>query len=109
MSDAQARARIADAQFAAIEKASRNDDGTHRHPQLLEQCTYRKSVAARYSEEAETLSAQRIDHFATVLAAIEAGHDELLKMYLAGEIHDSVLQAIEEGLDLEEVNARRPL
>jgi hypothetical protein len=42
-----------------------------------------------------------------VLAAIEAGRAELLKMHREGEIHDSVLHAIEEGLDLEEVNARR--
>ena len=109
LSEAQARARIAAAQFAAIEKASRNDDGTHRHPRLFEQYTYRKGAAARYAEEAETLSSQRIDHFSTVLAAIEAGRSELLRMYRAGEIHDSVLQALEEGLDLEEVNARRHL
>ncbi len=109
LSEAQARARIAAAQFAAIEKASRNEDGTHRHPRLFEQYTYRKGAAARYAEEAETLSSQRIDHYVTVLAAIEAGRSELLRMHRADEIHDSVLQAIEEGLDLEEVNARRHL
>lgn len=109
LSDAQARSRIAQAQFAAIEKASRNEDGTHRHPRLFEQYTYRKGAAARYAEEAETLASHRVDHFTTVLAAIEAGRAELLRMHRAGEIHDSVLQAIEEGLDLEEVNARRYL
>lgn len=107
LSEAQARARVAAAQFAAIEKASRNEDGTHRHPRLFEQYTYRKGAAARYAEEAETLASHRIDHFTTVLAAIEAGRKELLTMHRAGEIHDTVLQSIEEGLDLEEVNARR--
>ncbi|MDR6657673.1 CPA1 family monovalent cation:H+ antiporter [Tardiphaga robiniae] len=107
LSEAQARARVAAAQFSAIEKASRNDDGTHRHPRLFEQYTYRKGAAARYAEEAEVLSPHRIDHYTTVLAAIEAGRAELLKMHREGEIHDSVLHAIEEGLDLEEVNARR--
>ena len=109
LSEAQARARVAEAQFTAIEQASRNDDGSHRHPRLFEQYTYRKRAAARYAEEAETLSTHRIDHFTTVLAAIEAGRHELLKMHRNDEIHDSVLQTIEEGLDLEEVNARRNL
>lgn len=109
LSEAQARARIAEAQFAAVERASRNDDGSHRHPRLFEQYTYRKGAAARYAEEAETLFSQRVDHFTTVLAAIDAGRTELLKMHRAGEIHDNVLHAIEEGLDLEEVNARRYL
>ncbi len=40
---------------------------------------------------------------------VVAGRGELLRMHRADEIHDSVLQAIEEGLDLEEVNARRHL
>jgi len=109
LNEAQARARVADAQFAAIEKASRNEDGTHNHPRLFEQYTYRKGAAARYVEEADTLSPHRIAHYTTVLLAIDAGRAELLKMHRTGEIHDSVLQTIEEGLDLEEVNARRYL
>jgi CPA1 family monovalent cation:H+ antiporter len=109
LSEAQARARVAEAQFTAIEKASRNDDGSRRHPRLFEQYTYRKNAATRYADEAETLSSHRVDHFTTVLAAIDAGRHELLKMHRADEIHDSVLQSIEEGLDLEEVNARRNL
>jgi CPA1 family monovalent cation:H+ antiporter len=107
LSEAQARAQIAAAQFEAIEKASLQDDGTQRHPRLFEQYTYRKGAAARFAEESETLSPHRVDHYTTVLAAIQAGRAELLKMHRAGDIHDNVLHAIEEGLDLEEVNARR--
>jgi CPA1 family monovalent cation:H+ antiporter len=107
LSEAQARARVATAQLAAIEKESLGADGQHRHPRLLEQYTYRKNAAARFAEEAETLAPHRVDHYTTVLAAINAGREELLRMHRAGEIHDSVLHTLEEGLDLEEVNVRR--
>jgi CPA1 family monovalent cation:H+ antiporter len=107
LSEAQARARVAEAQLAAVEKLSANPDGTHRHPRLFEQYSYRKNAAARFADEAETLMPHRVDHYTTVLAAIDAGRSELLRMHRAGEIHDSVLYALEEGLDLEEVNIRR--
>ena len=107
LSQAEARARIATAQFAAIEKESLNEDGTHRHPRLMEQYAYRVKASTRYSEETETLAPHRIDHFTTVLAALTAGRQELLRMHRNGEIHDTVLHAIETELDLEEVNARR--
>jgi CPA1 family monovalent cation:H+ antiporter len=107
LSEAQARARVAEAQFAAVERLSANADGTHRHPRLYEQYTHRKDVAARFAAQSDTLMPHRIDHYTTILAAIEAGRKELLRMHRAGAIHDSVLASIEEGLDLEEVNARR--
>lgn len=107
LTELQARARVAIAQLAAVEKESLDADGSHRHPRLVEQYTYRRNAATRFSEETETLMPQRVDHYATVLAAIHAGREELLRMHRAGEIHDSVLHTIEEGLDLEEVNARR--
>jgi CPA1 family monovalent cation:H+ antiporter len=107
LTESQARARVATAQLAAIEKESLGEDGNHRHPRLVEQYTYRRNAATRFSEETETLMPHRVDHYTTVLAAIHAGREELLRMHRAGEIHDSVLHTIEEGLDLEEVNARR--
>jgi CPA1 family monovalent cation:H+ antiporter len=107
LTESQARARVAAAQLAAVEKESLNDDGSHRHPRLFEQYTYRRNAATRFSEETETLIPHRVDHYRAVLAAIHAGREELLRMHRAGEIHDSVLHTIEEGLDLEEVNARR--
>ncbi|MET0969815.1 MAG: cation:proton antiporter, partial [Tardiphaga sp.] len=107
LSEAQARARVSAAQLAAIEKLSANPDGSHRHPRLFEQYTYRRNAAARFAEEAETLMPHRVDHYTTVLAAIDAGRGELLQMHRAAEIDDTVLYALEEGLDLEEVNIRR--
>jgi Na+/H+ antiporter len=107
LSVAEARARIAAAQLAAIEKESLNPDGSHRHPRLIEQYSYRVRAASRYSEDTEALTPHRIDHFTTVLAAISAGRRELLRLHRANEIHDTVLHAIEQELDLEEVNVQR--
>lgn len=107
LSEEQARAQVAKAQYEAIEKESLNEDGSHKHPRLMEQYAYRVRASTRFSEEKETLLSHRIDHFSTVLAAITAGRAELLRMHRAGEIHDTVLHAIEQELDLEEVNVRR--
>lgn len=107
LSEAQARARVAVAQLAAVEKESLNPDGSHRHPRLIEQYSYRVRASSRFSEETEALTPRRVDHFTAVLAAISAGRQELLRMHRANEIHDTVLHAIEQELDLEEVNVQR--
>jgi CPA1 family monovalent cation:H+ antiporter len=107
LSEAQARARVAVAQLAAVEKQSLNPDGSHRHPRLIEQYSYRVRASSRFSEETEALIPRRIDHYTAVLAAISAGRQELLRMHRANEIHDTVLHAIEQELDLEEVNVQR--
>jgi CPA1 family monovalent cation:H+ antiporter len=107
LSEAQARARVAVAQLAAVEKQSLNPDGSHRHPRLIEQYSYRVRASSRFSEQTEALIPHRVDHFTTVLAAISAGRQELLRMHRANEIHDTVLHAIEQELDLEEVNVQR--
>ena len=52
---------------------------------------------------------KRDEHFSVVLAAVSAGRRELLRLHGGNEIHDSVLHAIEEELDLEELTARRAL
>jgi CPA1 family monovalent cation:H+ antiporter len=107
LSEAEARARVAAAQLAAVEKESLGSDGSHRHPRLVEQYSYRVRALSRFSEQTEALTPRRVDHFTAVLAAISAGRRELLRMHRANEIHDTVLHAIEQELDLEEVNVQR--
>ena len=107
LSEHEARARVAQAQFEAIEKLSLNDDGSQKHPRLLEQYAYRVTAANRYSNETEELAPHRVDHFSAVLAGIVAGRIELLRLHRSGDIHDTVLHAIEEELDLEDVKIRR--
>ena len=105
--EAEARARMARAQLLAVERHSLGDDGTHRHPRLVEQYGYRARAAARFSETEGALIGEKQAHFAAVLTAVAAGREEVLRLYRRGEIHDSVLHTLEGELDLEEVEARR--
>lgn len=107
MSEPEARAVVASAQLAAVEKQSLNTDGSHRHPRLIEQYSYRARAFSRFIKETEALTPHRVDHFTAVLAGIAAGRSELLRLHRANEIHDRVLHAIEAELDLEEVNVQR--
>jgi Na+/H+ antiporter len=109
LTEAAARARMTLAQLAVVETASLTQDGTQRHPRLLEQYGYRSRAAARFAESAAELKEQRREHFTVLLAAIAAGRAEVLGMHRKGEIHDSVLQSLEQELDLEEMSARRLL
>jgi CPA1 family monovalent cation:H+ antiporter len=107
LSESAARVRVIAAQVAAIERQSLAEDGTHRHPRLMEQYAYRARASARFDAAAGGLRSARAEHFTVILAAIAAGRAELLRMHRAGEIHDRVLRALEEELDLEELTARR--
>jgi monovalent cation/hydrogen antiporter len=109
MSEAQARAQMAVAQLTEVERHSSDGSGTLRHPRLVEQYSYRARAAARFSDAAGSLDKQKQDHFTVVLAAISAGRAELLRLHSAASIPDSVLNALEQELDLEEMSARRHL
>jgi CPA1 family monovalent cation:H+ antiporter len=109
LSEAAARAHMAAAQLAEVERQSAGAGETPRHPRLIEQYSYRARAAARFSETAGGLIDQRRDHFTVVLAAVAAGRTELLRLHRDGSIHDSVLHALEQELDLEEMSARRHL
>ena len=104
-----ARARVAAAQLAVVQSHAVLPDGSVRHPRLLEQYSYRAQASARFHEAAGSLDGHREEHFSTVLAAITAGRGELLRLHRDGSIHDSVLQTLEDELDLEELSARRHL
>ncbi len=68
----EARARVAQAELAAVERHSLGEDGTHRHPRLVEQYGYRARAAARFSESEGTLTGEKRAHFAAVLTAVAA-------------------------------------
>jgi CPA1 family monovalent cation:H+ antiporter len=76
---------------------------------LLEQYRYRVRATTAFSESAGALIGAKRDHFAVVLEAIRAGRVELLRLHRSGELHDTILQRIEEQLDLEELTAQRIL
>jgi Na+/H+ antiporter len=110
LSEAEARVRMAAAQLAEVERLSAREDQTQRHPRLVEQYGYRARAATRFNEAAAgSLIEQKREHFKVVLAAVAAGRSEILSLYHAGTIHDSVLDVLEHDLDLEEISARRHL
>jgi monovalent cation/hydrogen antiporter len=108
LSEAEARAQMAAAQLAEVERQSAGE-GKTRHPRLLEQYSYRARAAALFLDAAGGLNDRRRDHFTVVLAAVTAGRAELLRLHRAESIRDSVLHALEQELDLEEMSARRHL
>ena len=107
LSEHQARALVAEAELAAVERLARTEDGRMLHPRLLEQYTYRAEAAGRFSEAADELAPRRKEHFSVVLSAIAAGRAELLDLYRQAKIDDEVMRALEFELDLQEENARR--
>ncbi len=102
---ARATARMAAAQLAAVEALARRDDGSVRHPRLLEQYGHRARVAENYGEAEDTFAEDRAAHFEVLLAAIAAGRGEILRLHRSGQIHDEVLHALEHDLDLQEIAA----
>ncbi len=109
LTEEEARIRMAAAQLAAVEKRGILPDGTLRHPRLVEQFRFRLGAATRFLASEGALAADRRAHFDVVLAALTAGREEVLRLHRAGDIHDSVLNALEQELDLEEVTTRRHL
>jgi CPA1 family monovalent cation:H+ antiporter len=109
LSEAATRVQVARAAIAAVKLRSASGDGGERHPRLVEQYGHRAEMAARFLEADGGLSADRIEHFATVLAANRASRAKVLHLHRTGRIHDSVLHAIEAELDLEEISAQRAM
>ena len=107
MGEDEARARMATAQLAVVQSLSKTEDGEERHPRLVEQYSYRARAATRYSDSHGALAVHRVAHFDVVVAAIEAGRQEVLRLHRDGIIHDSVLRALEQEMDIEEMSARR--
>ncbi len=106
MPEDKARAIMARAQLNAVERESRAD-GAQKHPRLEEQYGYRARASAKYVESGGALEPHRQEHFRVVLTAIAAGRERLLQLHQERKIHDSVLHALENELDLEEMSAHR--
>jgi monovalent cation/hydrogen antiporter len=103
----EAGARVAAAQFAAVEALARGADGQLRHPRLLEQYGFRARAAQNLSRDVDALTDDRSAHIGVVLAAVAAGRAEVLSLHRSGQIHDEVLHILEHDLDLQELSAER--
>lgn len=76
------------------------------HAQLIEHYRYRLRVTGEIGA-AGGAWATRASHFGAAAAAVAAGRKELIRLHQSGEIHDSILRAIESELDLEELRFKQ--
>ena len=105
-SESVARQHVKAAQIAAVEAMSLNEDGTHRHPRLIEQLKFRLAAITRSLEAKGALDNVRTEHFEALIASVAGGRAELIRMFRAGEIDNEVLRALEKELDADEIRAR---
>ncbi len=106
LNERQAWARLEAAQLEAVEPLAHDKDGNVIHPRLLEQYRYRTTLMQRLSAEPSFPAEARSQHYDVVLAGLEAGRKELLRLHRGGEIPDELLHLLERDLDLQEVTAR---
>ena len=99
----RAWADMTSAQHKAIVELSRQEDGSERHPRLLDQYGLRARLAREFLQNREEHTATKSEHNAAVLAAIGAGRQEVLRLHADGEIHDQVLRDLERELDLQQL------
>ncbi|SFR81857.1 Na+/H+ antiporter [Sphingomonas jatrophae] len=93
------------AQFVAVEKHAYDADGKLIHPQLLARYRTRATASAKFEGTDEERAHAIASHFDTVIAAVDAGRAELVRLHRAGQIDDATLHDLERDLDLEELAA----
>ena len=96
-------------QLDTVAALSRRPDGGERHPRMLEQYAFRARVAAEYTTDRGSHEPLKLEHFQAIVAAVDAGRAEALRMHRAGEIHDHVLRELEYELDLQQMVAESHL
>jgi CPA1 family monovalent cation:H+ antiporter len=100
-----AEAAMFDAQLAAVERNAYDADGTLVHPMLLERYRRRATASASFDGTAAERNHAIASHFDVVIAAVEAGRMELVRLHRSGQIDDATLHDLERDLDLEELGA----
>jgi CPA1 family monovalent cation:H+ antiporter len=93
------------AQLDVVEREAVGPDGTVIHPQLLRRYRTRATAADAFEGTAEERDVAIASHFNVIIAAVEAGRDELVRLHRSGAIDDETLHDLEHDLDLEELAA----
>lgn len=101
----EAEATIMQAQLQAVQRMAYDANGELLHPMLLEQYTKKAVAYCNYAGQEEVLKSRVHAHFDLVLSAIAASRVELLRLHSAGDIDEHILVALQQKLDLEELNA----
>lgn len=93
------------AQLSAVEREAHDADGEVIHPQLLRRYRTRATAGEAFEGTAEERNQAIARHFDIIIAAVEAGRAELVRLHRAGQIDDETLHDLEHDLDLEELGA----
>jgi CPA1 family monovalent cation:H+ antiporter len=93
------------AQLAAVEREAHDEVGSVIHPQLLRRYRTRATAGEAFDGTPEERTAAIESHFDVIIAAVEAGRAELVRLHRAGRIDDETLHDLEHDLDLEELGA----
>ncbi|WCT74086.1 Na+/H+ antiporter [Sphingomonas naphthae] len=102
---AEAEAAMLQAQYEAVEKLAYAEDGSLRHPRLLDRFRRRATISASYDGTDEQRREDIDAHYGVILAAVAAGRAELVRLHRAIQIDDETLHDLEHDLDLEELGA----
>lgn len=102
---AGAEAAVASARLAYVEREAIDGEGAVIHPLWLEESRRRHRATHHYASDAETFMPRFHAHVDMVLATIEAGRAELIRLHREGLIEDEVLHDLERDLDMEETAA----
>jgi CPA1 family monovalent cation:H+ antiporter len=105
LNEGQANRLIDMAQLEAVKARAYDSDGKLLHPRLLEQYTYRVTIAERFALAPQDFTGGREAHYDVILAALAAGRVELLRLHRSGQIHDELLHYFERDLDMQEISA----
>jgi Na+/H+ antiporter len=101
----EAENTMAQAQLAAVDRHARDATGTVVHPRLLEHYTRRVSIPGNFKGTPAERTIAIAAHYDVILAAVEAGRAELVRLHRAHQIDDETLHSLERDLDLEELGA----
>ena len=107
--EARARVEIERASLGLIEQRADDEIVGPIARDLLTEYRERTGSAVRLHQLGGALRAERIARLSLRLEAIGASRVRLLAMHRAGDIHDDVLQVLEQELDLEELRYRELL
>jgi Na+/H+ antiporter len=107
-SELTARISVSTASLHYLESAGGNGglESSHR-AQLIEHYQRRLEITGKIGETGPKSNAARASHFEVALEAVAAGRRELIRLHRTGDIHDSILRAIESELDLEELRLQQ--
>ncbi len=103
---AQARAEMERASLRLIEERGNDEIVGPIARDLISEYRERAGQAARTHESGGAARAERAARLSLRLEALEAERARLLAMHRAGDIHDEILQSLEQELDLDELRLR---